>query len=278
MKPLVVRAMSRQELDVALDWAAAEGWNPGLHDAGCFYAADPGGYLAGFIDGEMVASIFAVRYGATFGFIGGYIVKPEYRGRGFGMAVWKAGMARLAGRNVGLDGVVAQQPNYAKSGFVLAHRNIRFEGEGRGQPAPAPGLARSPEFAGIVRYDKPFFAEERTDFLRCWTGSHHITFAVHGANGLAGYAVMRPCRGGYKIGPLFADAPEVAEQLFAALQGEAPQGSPLFLDVPEPNEAALALAKRHQLRPCFETARMYTGGQPDLGMSRLYGITSFELG
>jgi len=35
--------MSRQELDLAVDWAAAEGWNPGLHDANCFYAIDPTG-------------------------------------------------------------------------------------------------------------------------------------------------------------------------------------------------------------------------------------------
>jgi len=33
---LVVRPMSEAELDLALDWAGAEGWNPGLHDARCF--------------------------------------------------------------------------------------------------------------------------------------------------------------------------------------------------------------------------------------------------
>ena len=52
-----VRAMTRDEVDVAVDWAAAEGWNPGLHDAGAFHAADPDGFLAGALDGEMVASI-----------------------------------------------------------------------------------------------------------------------------------------------------------------------------------------------------------------------------
>jgi len=276
---MITRAMSRHELDVALDWAAAEGWNPGLHDADCFYAADPGGYLAGFIDGAMAASIFAVRYGASFGFIGGYIVKPEYRGKGHGIAVWNAGMARLAGRNVALDGVVAQQPNYAKSGFVLAHRNIRFEGQGTGRPAPTAGIGRAPDHADLARYDRAFFADDRAAFLRCWTGQpRHVALAARVAGGIAGYAVMRPCRSGYKIGPLFADTPELAEQLFTALQGEAPHGAALFLDVPEPNEAALALAQRHQLRPCFETARMYTAGEPEISLARTYGITTFELG
>ncbi|MEO0870293.1 MAG: GNAT family N-acetyltransferase, partial [Cyanobacteria bacterium J06642_11] len=74
-----IRPMARHELDIAVAWAAAEGWNPGLHDADCFYPADPTGFLMGFLDGEPVASIAAVRYGETFGFIGFYIVKPEHR-------------------------------------------------------------------------------------------------------------------------------------------------------------------------------------------------------
>ena len=44
----------------------------------------------------------------------------------FASAIWNAAMDSLAGRNVGLDGVVAQQDNYRKSGFRLAYRNVRF--------------------------------------------------------------------------------------------------------------------------------------------------------
>jgi hypothetical protein len=33
--------MTQPELRIAVDWAADEGWNPGLNDAACFYAADP---------------------------------------------------------------------------------------------------------------------------------------------------------------------------------------------------------------------------------------------
>ena len=38
---LQIRSMKPEEIDLALDWAAAEGWNPGLHDAVPFRAADP---------------------------------------------------------------------------------------------------------------------------------------------------------------------------------------------------------------------------------------------
>ena len=41
---LTIRPMRRDELELGIDWAAAEGWNPGLHDAGSFFAADAGGF------------------------------------------------------------------------------------------------------------------------------------------------------------------------------------------------------------------------------------------
>ena len=120
-----IRPMRRDELDTALQWAAHEGWNPGLHDAACFHAADPQGFLVGLRGDEPIACISVVRYGASYGFLGLYIVAPEHRGQGHGWALWQAGMAHLGERAVGLDGVVAQQANYRRSGFVLAHRNVR---------------------------------------------------------------------------------------------------------------------------------------------------------
>ncbi len=90
-----VRAMSRLELDEVVGWARNEGWNPGVHDATPFHATDPEGFLVGVLDGRPIASISVVRYGPAFGFLGFYIVVPELRGRGHGVRLWQAGMARL---------------------------------------------------------------------------------------------------------------------------------------------------------------------------------------
>ena len=117
----VIRPMRREELDIAVDWAALEGWNPGLGDAEAFYAADPGGFWIGLLDGEPIASISAVAYDDAFAFVGFYIVLPEFRGRGFGLAIWQQALARVQGRNIGLDGVPAQQANHERSGFSLAY-------------------------------------------------------------------------------------------------------------------------------------------------------------
>ncbi len=82
-----IRIMTRNDLDIAVSWAAKEGWNPGLHDAECFYQTDPQGYFMGFIDNDPIGCISAVSYGKDFGFLGFYIVKPEYRRKGYGIQI-----------------------------------------------------------------------------------------------------------------------------------------------------------------------------------------------
>ena len=54
---LRIRPMRADEISLAIDWAAAEGWNPGLADAACFGAVDPEGFLIGELDGEAAATI-----------------------------------------------------------------------------------------------------------------------------------------------------------------------------------------------------------------------------
>jgi ribosomal protein S18 acetylase RimI-like enzyme len=277
----VIRAMTRKEIDIAIDWAAAEGWNPGLYDANCFYIADPNGFLIGLLGDEPIATISVVRYSDSFAFLGFSIVKPDYRGKGYGIQIWNAGLARLTGRNIGLDGVVAQQDNYKKSGFTLAYRNIRYQGTGGGYASTEPGIVQlsTLPFAEICAYDKPFFPDDRAQFLKCWIEQPQSTgLGIIRNRTLAGYGVMRVCRSGYKIGPLFADSPDLAERLFLALKAHAPEGAPIFLDTPEVNPAAVDLAKRHNMTLVFETARMYTGKTPDLPLNRLFGVTTFELG
>src|SRR4051794_30233629 len=112
---LRIATMSRSELKFAIRLADDEGWNPGLHDAHTFHAADADGFLVGLLDDVPIGCIAAIRYPEAFGFIGLYIVVPAQRGRGHGIQLWNAAMERLAGCNVGLDGVLAQQDNYRRS-------------------------------------------------------------------------------------------------------------------------------------------------------------------
>jgi GNAT superfamily N-acetyltransferase len=274
-----IRPMRPQEIPLAIDWAAAEGWNPGQADAGCFATVDPQGFLIGEIDGTPAATISIVNYDAAFAFLGFYIVRPDLRGLGHGIAIWRAAVAHAGARTIGLDGVLAQQENYRKSGFILAHRNVRYGGI---VAAPAPRadivpLADVP-FALIEADDATVFPTSRTTFLRAWIDTPgHIGCALLRDGRLCAWGVIRPARKGHKIGPLVADDRAGAEAIFTALVA-ASGGGEIFLDVPEPQREAVALAESYGLAPVFETARMYTGAIRPMRLERVFGVTSFELG
>ncbi len=278
--PFTIRPMRAGEIALAADWAAAEGWNPGLNDAPCFAAVDREGFLIGELDGKPAATISCVNYDDRFAFLGFYIVRPDLRGRGFGLRLWQAAIAHAGARTIGLDGVVAQQDNYRKSGFRLAYRNVRYGGRvaalGAGARSLTP-LADVP-LAIIAADDATVFPAARLAFLRTWIGaSGHIGRALMRDGALAAWGVIRPCREGFKIGPLVADDRAAAEAVFDALIATV-GADEVYLDLPEPNREAQAVAQSRGLKPVFETARMYKGEIRDVTIRRIFGVTTFELG
>ncbi|GAA3492460.1 GNAT family N-acetyltransferase [Streptomyces cremeus] len=271
-----------QDLHTTRSWAQAEGWNPGRGDLLPFFAADPRGFLIARRpdDPTPVSGISVVRYGTDHAFLGLYLARPDVRGQGYGIQVWNAGMARVAGRTVGLDGVVAQQANYRKSGFASAWTNTRYEGTLNTDPVPAPpGVvltdATALPFALLAAYDRRFFPTARDTFLAAWlTAPHRASLAAVQDGRVVGLAVRRACVTGSRIGPCYADTPAVAASLLTHLATE----TPIALDVPDTNPAAVHLAEQLALTPTFETSRMYTAAPPRLDHPALYGISTLELG
>ncbi|MDQ8023993.1 MAG: GNAT family N-acetyltransferase [Moraxellaceae bacterium] len=281
MSACQIRPMRADEVALAIEAAAREGWNPGLHDAQTFHAADAGGLLMAEVDGGFAGCISAVSYAGRFGFIGLYIVQPAFRGRGIGWQLWTQGMARLQGQVVGLDGVPAQQDNYRKSGFVLAWQNARYAGRVQHAAVVSPQVVplQQTSLTQLLADDARVFPASREAFLRAWIAQPDaaaLGWMEHGV--LRGWGVIRRCQEGWKVGPLNADTPVIAEALFHALCARAGAGDAVFLDVPLPNAAAVALAESQGMRVVFETARMYKGPAPACELQRVFGITTFELG
>ena len=276
-----IRRASRADLDVMIEWAAEEGWNPGLGDAGPFWAADPEGYWVAEGEEGPVAAISLVRYNENYGFLGFYITRPDHRGRGIGRQLWQQAMSAADRRIVGLDGVVAQQEGYSRSGFAYAHANIRYGAIiDVVEPPGADLLEVAPvHMPLLVDYDRRFVPARREVFLREWLkssdGRRSVLLLRDGA--VAAYGTIRACRNGFKIGPLFSDTETGADLVFRKLAAGV-NGSDVYLDIPEPNASAKALCDRYNLKPVFETARMYRGPDPGLPLARIYGITTFELG
>lgn len=272
---------SAAEVTMMAEWAAAEGWNPGVTDAQAFAVADPRGFLIGRLDGEPVTSISVIRYGEHFGFLGMYIARPDVRGKGLGFQTWRAGMERMTGRVVALDGVVAQQENYRRSGFGPAWTNIRYEGA----PAPASppaGVrlvdARDIPFDRLAAYDRRFFGAPRDAFLAAWVSlpARSARVALRGDE-IVGFSVLRDAPAASRLGPVFTDDAAIASALASAL-AEDRGATSVAVDVPGVNARAVAWAQAQGWAPSFETARMYTGEPPRIDTDGLFGITSLELG
>ncbi|MEK7597190.1 MAG: GNAT family N-acetyltransferase [Patescibacteria group bacterium] len=276
----VIRQMTKSDLDLAISWAAKEGWNPGLHDRDVFYNTDPKGFFMGFLNGKPISCLSAVSYGKIFGFMGFYIVHADHRNKGFGIKIWNRAIDYLKNQNIGLDGVVAQQENYKKSGFKLAYRNIRYQGTAKKNKTSDSNIIKinSIPFASLIKYDSQLFPVPRPQFLKHWISEpESLTLGYLKNNKLFGYGMIRKCITGYKIGPLFADNKIIAEDLFKTLNNFA-AGSPIFLDIPEVNKHALELVNKYKMKPMFETARMYTKKPPIINLKKVFGVTTFEVG
>ena len=138
---------------------------------------------------------------------------------------------------------------------------------------------READLGEVQHYDARVFGTPRPEFLEAWLAQPGLHAQVVRDGGrVTGYGAIRAAVDGYRIGPLFADAPMIAETLLDALLLTTPTGAKVSIDVPGANPAALGIVEARGMRPEFETARMYRGAAPPLALANTYGVTSFELG
>lgn len=276
------------EVRHAVEWAADEEWNPGLHDADTFARVDPDGFFVAEEAGERVGFVSCVRWGPDFAFLGFYIVRPDRRGEGIGHVLVTRAREHQGRRVGGIDAVVAQQDNYRQSGYADHHRTFRHRGPASRWPAPGhrTGATVSPlspaadpsTFDALVALDARHSPADRPRYLREWAVQPEIRTAVATVDGEpVGWAVARPARSGWRVGPLLAPDRAVAEDLMGSVVAGLGD-TPVSVDVPEPNAAGAAMALEHGMEPVFETARMYRGTPRAYDLSAVYGLTTLELG
>lgn len=281
---LEIKKLDFQGLKTLLSCAKAEGWNPGEEDAKAFWNTDPDGYYGFYLKEELIAGGAIISYNQEFGFMGLFIVHPNYRGHGIGKKLWYLRrdllLQRLKqGAPIGMDGVVAMQPFYEKGGFTIAFKDVRYERKGE-QLSVSENVSaiHTKDFEELLKYDMTCFGFKRETFLKNWLAldqSHAYKFTKNHI--LKGFAVIRKVNVGYKIGPLFADNTAVAEELYRVCLNST-KGKLVYLDIPLVNKSAVELVKKYDAKYAFECARMYYGNPPKVNMDKVFGITTFELG
>src|SRR5882757_133305 len=170
---LTIGPMRRDEVAILAGWAADEGWNPGKADLDIAWDTDPEAFIALRKGSELVGGGTIFSYARLFGFMGLFIVRRDMRGDGLGGRLWRHRLKRLQdrlspGAAIGMDGVFAMVPFYERGGFVLAHKDLRFEGIAHGIADPKVRALNEAAFEMIDRFDRAHVPAPRTSFLRRW--------------------------------------------------------------------------------------------------------------
>ncbi|XP_035700254.1 uncharacterized protein LOC118432749 [Branchiostoma floridae] len=307
----VRQVASLSEVSLILEWAAAEGWNPGVHDAESFYLQDATGFYLAELDGVPIGGFSMVKYGENFAFGGFLIIKPAFRGKGYALRLYKAVMeaSDMSDRTIGLYGMVHLQDTYSRiGGAQFAWKQSRFRGVGT-DDAKGVKQVDSPvaivsvkevDFEHLCVFDASVFGTARPTFLKSWISQPGMVALVAVVTTTAcgededarskettivGCGCIRLSVESYKdanfsrrIGPIFAESAAVGSQLFAALTATVPLGIPYYIDVPHTNESAMEIAREASLQSVYQTARMFINGDRGVKCSMIYGITSLELG
>lgn len=266
------------ELEGILDWAADEGWNPGLDDAEAFYKTDPKGFFVAF-DGadQPIAFISVVNHTPDFAFLGLYIVTPEFRGQGIGLSLWTHALKYAGNRTVGLDGVEAQQANYRVSGFVSAGGTTRYTGSLTGRRQANVREAAPDDLLRLIEMEGNASGVVKPDYLAEWLSKSpkRKTIVLETSQKIDGFATIRACRSGAKIGPIVATDAETASDLIA--HAATLFEGPLTIDVPDSAQGMKKLCQKLGFEPGFRTARMYRGEAPS-SQANVFAVASLELG
>ena len=279
-----IRRLTPEEMEQMISNAVdGEGWTESYDVLHAFRVLDHDGFLGGFINGKLIGHVSMVRYEENYGFVGYYIVVPEFRGKGYGMKLWREGMKRMEGCNVGLDGVAEEVPLYVKSGFTKYFDNHRYHGVSKVMPAhPSVVAYEEGMLDKVAEYDRQCFPSTRKEFLRAWLTVPHGHTVVYVEDGVVkGYAAMHRTTQCNEIARCFADSREIAQALYVSLINALGEGIGVHWNIPGDNDAAVELIEslgEYQPKLHWDIARMYTRGVPQVKAEKVWSMTSYSIG
>jgi len=277
---LTVRVATLDEWTKATEWANGEGWNIGYQDPACFLATDPDGFFIGYLGDRPISAVSCVNYSDDFAVMGNYLVEPEFRGRGYGLATFDKAMNRAGQRVVSADAMPNMLSAYGRVGMKPFHDTIMYVGRPARSDASAETVlpAEPGHLDAIADYDGTAFPARRATFLKNWLFADGHIARVRLVDGrVAGYGVIRPAPQNYRMGPLVADTVEDAAALFAGLVAELDPSAEVSAFAPERDEAMSFFTARG-MSDRFRVVRVYIGPEPQVRADRIFATASLELG
>ena len=279
-----IRRMTKSELAVALSWAKDEGWNPGRDFVA--YTRTMKDFLVLLKEGEMAGCILIYRYADHLVFIGLFIVNKKFRGQGLGKILWNTAMKTLHSVPRGLYAVRAQVDRYKSWGFSEQYTCKRWELLGTVQETVSiqtRDCLTNPRFYNaFVDYDYSLWKTKRSTFWEALINQNNTRafVSLDKSEKVSGYAAIRPCQDGYRVGPLYANNFESAKYLMQSLLSSVPNHSKLILDASTNNHFHQSFADFFNLEENqnADTIAMFSEGYQPEHATKCYALTSLEIG
>ena len=126
-----IRLISNDEISEVTNWARLEGFSPGFDDVSIYRNTDNQGVWVGCLDNKPIGCIACIKYNSTYGFIGLFIVKKEFRNNGYGVRLWKHALDYLKNIDcIGLEAAPDRLNDYQKWGFKKSSITNRWKSNG----------------------------------------------------------------------------------------------------------------------------------------------------
>ncbi|OTA21908.1 acetyltransferase [Xenorhabdus beddingii] len=251
-------------LDV-VEMARQEKWNPGFGDEYLFFNIDNKGFFISYLQGQPIASMAVVNFNENYASIGYYIVKPEFRGKGIGLALWKFAIKHAGERIIALDAVPEQEKNYSKWGFKTHYHTLRIQGRASSNSinkvnTPNINIVDQSSIQSVIEFDTSIIGYPRDRLLTSWFfGNNRKGFIFSENQNIKGLIGLRQSNDGYRIGPFYAKDKEHIKALFLTAIREIPEDALVTLDVPEYAQTTINLLDSFGFQTLFHTCKMYRG-------------------
>jgi GNAT superfamily N-acetyltransferase len=273
MKPdTEMRLLKPSDLEFAESLRQIAGWNQTYEDWQAFLGYDPNGCFMAEWLGMRAGTATTTCYGTALAWVGMVLVHPQYRGRGIGRALLKHCLEHLSERRircVKLDATPFGKPLYQQLGFEHEWSLDRWETTSLDLPEDSGSLPIKPvnhaEMEALADFDAKGFGVPRKGILARLASRSARSFTYFSASGqIEGYGFLREGALASYLGPVVADSRDIARALILRLLAHRTRQK-VYWDIPNPNSAAVSLAKEFRFTQQRALFRMFRGTNENPG-------------
>ncbi len=282
---LEIRTLTLGDLEDALRLSAQAGWNQVAADWKRLLGCWPDGCFAGVVDGTLVGTTTVIDYDNA-NWIGMVLVDEAHRNQGYGSQLFEHGLEHAGERDgvVGLDATHHGKPIYEKYGFERVDTVHRWQGTLR-EPDETDDerfdeieVLTDHAIDDLCSFDRASTGTDRGELLRTLLNEPDVRgYHLNGPDGIEGYAIIRPGRTNWQIGPIVTTRSRGIGVLLDALSRTF-AGRDVITDAPNREDIASRLSAVGLSRDRELLRMTYPEAKPALLTDSVQGFVDFAFG